>query len=423
MDNIFDFNKISETCIKCGKCIPTCTIHEINADEVTSPRGFLELLGAYKQGHLELDKNAKNIFESCFLCTNCVDVCPNSLPVDMLIEQVRNDIRKKFGLAWWKKLAFFLLRNRNIMDICAKFGYMFQTCGFKMVEKQSSMATRNFPIIKIDRLVPSLKKKTFLNSYPDVIKNGGKGKVGIFIGCLANYMYTDVGKALLEILEVLEIDAYLIKQQKCCGAPSYFTGDFDSVDALAKFNIEYIESFKDDLDAIIIPEATCSAMIKEDYAHFFHDQPEWKKRAEAIKPHIFMATEYLEKKTNLAEILATKSKKNESITYHDPCHARKMQGVFKEPRNLLVQNYELKEMSDPNRCCGFGGVTMQTEKYHFSRAAGLPKAAMIKEAGAMYVSAECSACRMQLSNAMHLQEVDVIFKNPIELIAKALKES
>lgn len=418
----FDYSKISDTCIKCGKCIPTCTIHDVNADEVTSPRGFLELLGAYKQGHLELDKNAKNIFESCFLCTNCVDVCPNDLPVDMLIEQVRNDIRKKFGLAWYKKLAFFLLRNRNIMDIAAKFGYMFQTCGFKMVEKQSSMAVRNFPLIKIDRLVPSLKKKTFLNSHPDVIKNGGKGKVGIFIGCLANYMYTDIGKALLEILKALEIDAYLIKQQKCCGAPSYFTGDFDSVDSLAKFNIEYIESFVNDLDAIIIPEATCSAMIKEDYAHFFHDQLEWKSRAEAIKPHIFMATEYLEKKTDLAKLLATKAKKHMSITYHDPCHARKMQGIFKEPRNLLSQNYVMREMSDPNRCCGFGGVTMQTEKYHFSKAAGLPKAAMIKETKADFVSAECSACRMQLSNAMYLQDVDVVFKNPIELIAAALRE-
>jgi len=62
----FDYSKISDTCIKCGKCIPTCTIHDVNADEVTSPRGFLELLGAYKQGHLELDKNAKNIFESLF---------------------------------------------------------------------------------------------------------------------------------------------------------------------------------------------------------------------------------------------------------------------------------------------------------------------------------------------------------------------
>lgn len=419
---MFTFNVTSDACVKCGKCIPVCTIHEVNRDEVTSPRGFLDLLGAYQRGDLELDKNAKNIFESCFLCTNCVDVCPNDLPVDMLIEQVRNDIRQKYGLAWYKKLAFFLLRNRKIMDVLAKFGYMFQTCGFKMVEKQSSMYLRNFPIIKLDRLFPSLAKKSFLNSHPDVIYNGGKGKVGIFIGCLANYMYTDIGKALLEILKALEIDAYLIKQQKCCGAPSYFTGDFDSVDALAKFNIEYIESFKDELDAIIIPEATCSAMIKEDYAHFFHNQPEWKKRAEAIKPHIFMATEYLEKKTNLAQLLATKAKQTDSVTYHDPCHARKMQKIFKEPRNLISQNYVIKEMSDPNRCCGFGGVTMQTEKYRFAKAAGLPKAAMIKETGAQFVSAECSACRMQLGDAMHGQKVDVIFKNPIELIAKALRE-
>ena len=419
---MFKFNVTSDACVKCGKCIPVCTIHEVNRDEVTSPRGFLDLLGAYQRGELELDKNTKNIFESCFLCTNCVSVCPNVLPVDTLIEQVRNDIRQKFGLAWYKKLAFFLLRNRNIMDILAKFGYMFQTCGFKMVPQQSSMYLRNFPLIKMDRLFPSLKKKTFLNSHPDVIYNGGEGKVGVFIGCLANYMYTDIGKALLEILKELRIDAYLIKQQKCCGAPQYFTGDFESVDALAKFNIEYIEGFVGELDAIIIPEATCSAMIKEDYAHFFHDQPTWQARAKAIAPHIFMATEYLEKKTNLAQILATKARKNESITYHDPCHARKMQGVWKEPRNLLSQNYILKEMSDPNRCCGFGGVTMQTGNYRFAKAAGVPKAVMIQESGAQYVSAECSACRMQLSDALHQQHVDVIFKNPIELIAKALKE-
>lgn len=77
----------------------------------------------------------------------------------------------------------------------------------------------------------------------------------------------------------------------------------------------------------------------------------------------------------------------------------------------------------PNRCCGFGGVTMQTGNYRFTKAApGLPKAAMIKETGAEYVSAECSACRMQLGDAMHGQKVDVIFKTPIELIAKALRE-
>jgi len=420
----FDFKTSSDDCIKCGKCIPTCTIHTVNMDEVTSPRGFLDLLGAYQRGDLELDKNTKDIFESCFLCTNCVDICPNDLPVDMVIEQVRDDIRKKFGLAWHKKLFFWLLRHRKIMDLVAKFGYVFQTCGFKIHEKQSSMEPRfSLPIVKKDRLLPSAKAKSFLNSHPDIIKNGGKGKIGIFIGCLANYTYTDIGKSLLEILKVLEIDAYLIKNQLCCGAPAYFTGDFDTVDYLAKHNIKYMETFIDELDAVIIPEATCSAMVKVDYIHFFHDQKEWKERAQKLTPKIFMATEYLEKQTKLKEILVNKKQKmSELITYHDPCHARKMQGIYKEPRELISQNYVLKEMSDSNRCCGFGGVTMQTEKYHFAKAAGLPKAAMIKESKADIVSAECSACRMQITNSLFQDDVDVVFKNPLELIAKALKE-
>jgi len=67
-------------------------------------------------------------------------------------------------------------------------------------------------------------------------------------------------------------------------------------------------------------------------------------------------------------------------------------------------------------------VTMQTEKYHFAKAAGVPKAAMIRDTGAQVVSAECSACRMQINNSLHQAEVETIFKNPIELIAEALKK-
>ena len=45
---------------------------------------------------------------------------------------------------------------------------------------------------------------------------------------------------------------------------------------------------------------------------------------------------------------------------------------------------------------------------------------MIKETKAQVVSAECSACRMQITNSLYLSDVDVQFKNPIELIAEAL---
>jgi len=421
--DIFNFKEITDPCIKCGKCIPVCTIHNVNADEVTSPRGFLDLLGAYQSGKLELDKNAKDIFESCFLCTNCVDVCPKSLPTDMVIEQVRADLADKFGIAWFKKAFFYLLRHRTTMDILFKLGYVFQTCGFKIKAEAQSMKPRfSLPIIKKDRLLPSMGKTSFLNANPENIENGGNRKVAIFIGCLANYNYTSTGKSLLEILKALEIDAFIPKKQLCCGAPAYFTGDFNTVDHNAKKNIEYFESFMEDVEAIIIPEATCSAMISVDYEHFFHDQPEWLERASKVKHKIFMATEWLEKNTHLHTLLASKKKQNVDVTYHDPCHARKMQGIYEEPRALISQNYTIKEMSDPNACCGFGGVTMQTEKYHFAKAAGIPKAAMIKQSGATVVSAECSACRMQINNSLDVSDVDVEFKNPIELIAEALHE-
>ncbi len=421
--DIFDFSAISDECIKCGKCIPVCTIHNVNADEVTSPRGFIDLLGSYHQGKLELDKNAKDIFESCFLCTNCVEVCPKALPTDMIIEQVRSDIAKKFGIAWYKRAFFLLLRHRWLNDIAFKLGWTFQTCGFKIRAEIDSMNSRfNLPMLKTGRLIPSLRKTSFLNSHAENINNGGKRKVAVFIGCLGNYNFVDIGNSLLEILKALEIDAFLAKDQKCCSAPAYFTGDFDTVDANAKHNIKYFEGFGDDIEAIIVPEATCSAMLKIDYEHYFHDQPEWLERAKKIKGKIFMATEWLQHHTHLEHLLASKKKDTRIVTYHDPCHAKKMQGIHQEPRNLIKQNYKLVEMSDPNACCGFGGITMQTEKYHFAHAAGIPKAHMIGRSGADVVSAECSACRMQINNSMSSAGVETIFKNPIELIAEALRK-
>jgi glycolate oxidase iron-sulfur subunit len=426
----FDYTTISDDCVKCGKCKPVCTIFNINQDETTSPRGFIDLLGAYKRDELELDRNAKDIFESCFLCTNCVEVCPNDLPTDMIIEQVRSDIAKKYGITWYKKLFFFLLRHRKTMDFLSKLGWMFQTCALKLDEKKQSALPRfSLPIVKKDRALPFADSKSFLKKYPEniyaknkKIEEGKKNRVAIFIGCMSNYTYTNTGDSLVKILKKLDLDIFIPKKQLCCGAPAYFTGDFDTVDYLVKKNIEYFETWIDEVDAIVIPEATCSAMINQDWEHYLHDQPQWKERAKKIAKKVYMATKWLENNTKLNELLQNSNKQfDKLVTYHDPCHAKKMQGVWKEPRNLLSKNYQIKEMSDSNRCCGFGGVTMQTEKYEFAKAAGLPKAAMIKETQAQIVSAECSACRMQLTNALHLGKVDEVeFKNPIELIAEAL---
>lgn len=424
---MFDFNATREECVKCGKCIPVCTIHQINPDEVTSPRGFIDLLGAYQEGQLELDKNAKHIFETCFLCTNCTDVCPSQLPTDVVIEQVRRDIANKYGITWFKRVYFILLRSRFWMDVLFKLGWVFTPCAFKIFKEKSAMLFRipqiTLPIVGRNRMLPALKATSFMNKYPEEIKSGGKKRVAIFIGCLANYNYVSIGDSLVTVLKELGIDAFIPKKQLCCGAPAYFTGDFDTVDYVVKKNIEYFETFIDDIDAMVIPEATCSAMIKQDWAHYLHDQPEWLERANALIPKVHMATDWLYKNSEIKEVLAAKGKTfDELVTYHDPCHARKVQGIFKEPRDLIAQNYEMIEMEDPNRCCGFGGVTIQTEKHALAQQVGANKAEMIRDTQAQIVSAECSACRMQLNDALHKAEMDVVFKHPLELIADALQK-
>ncbi|EAJ4972547.1 (Fe-S)-binding protein [Campylobacter upsaliensis] len=418
-----DFNQFSQSCVKCGKCIPTCTIHQIKRDEINSPRGFLDLLAAYKEGNLELDKEAKRVFESCFLCTNCVEVCPSHIRVDNAIEAVRYDIAKKFGIAWYKRLLLYFLRTRKALDIAAKFGFVFQSCAFAL--QNSGMKARfSLPFIKKGRLLPSFKQKSFLNQNTEFIDNGGEKSVGFFVGCLANYFYIDSAKAVLSIAKELKINVDLMKEQVCCGAPHFFTGDFKSLESLAKKNVEYFEKKLESVEYIITPEATCSAMLSVDLEHFFTmiKEEQWAKRAAKIAPKIKLATWYFYEKTPLLELLKTKAQKELLITYHDPCHAKKMQGVFKEPRAFLKVNYRFAEMSDSNACCGFGGVSMQSDYYENTLKVGLKKAKMIDESGASVVSAECSACRMQISNALTQNQSKVVFKSPLELIAQALKQ-
>jgi len=80
-------------------------------------------------------------------------------------------------------------------------------------------------------------------------------------------------------------------------------------------------------------------------------------------------------------------------------------------------------MEDSNVCCGFGGITIQSEKFDLARKEGLIKAEMIKKVDAEIVSAECSACRMQITE--HLDKVgdNKLFLHPLEIIAKKIKEA
>lgn len=418
-----DLEFLSKSCVKCAKCVPSCTIYQINRDEVTSPRGFVDLLGVYNGGKIELDKNLKNIFESCFLCTTCTTLCPQNIDTANMIIQARIDIAKKFGISWYKRAYFWLLRHRKIMDFVFSFSSFAAPCAFKASDDK---LRSRFNLGRFGkRTIFPFAKKSFINAHKNKCKIPKDAqKVAIFIGCLSNYNYPQVGNALLEILDILNIGSFIPKQE-CCGAPAYFTGDIETVNFLIKKNIILFEKFFNQIDAMLIPEATCAAMIKEDWKHALAFEPDgkaWIARLERLLPKIYMASDFLYKHTNLMQLLASKPAINTLITYHDPCHAKKVLNIAKEPRALL-KNYNFIELNESDRCCGFGGVTMQSQKYYFAFKAGIAKAKEIAKTNAEILSSECSACRMQLNNAIDNANLKTAFKHPLELICAALKQT
>ncbi len=426
-ENIFE--EVGDACVKCAKCVPSCTIYRIHKDEATSPRGFLDLMRLNAQNKLQLDTNLKHLLETCFLCTACVEICPFHLPIDTLIEKAREKIAQKHGIAWYKKSYFSLLKNRKKMDRVFSVAHFLAPCIFKQVGDSLEPRVVFKGLFKRFKksALPPLNQKSFLQKHAEVkpLENPIQ-KVAIFIGCLSNYHYQQVGESLLYILEKLNIQA-IIPKQECCSAPAYFTGDKDTTLFLVKKNIEWFESYLDEVDAIIVPEATCASMLINDYYKVFlgeKDKDLYVKRLEKITPKIYLASVFLEKHTSLKSLLEKIPKgKKEVITYHNPCHAKKTLNAHKEVRNLLNAHYEIKEM--PDNCCGFGGITMQTEKAGFSLKVGLLRAKEVINTQATILSAECGACHMQLNNALKsLDDPNTPpFLHPLELIAKALKSA
>lgn len=418
----FDYQALASKCVKCAKCIPECTIHNIKGDEINSPRGFIELLASYDRGDINYSKALHDTFNSCFLCYSCTHVCPSKIRVDEAIENMRFDLAQKHGISFYKKAIFYALSHRKLMDIFAKMGYVFSPCYAKKAQNGAKLKF-SVPFMKKGKLIPSFSKKSFLNSnQKEFYDNGGDINVGFFVGCLSNYFYTDTAFAMLGVCKALKINVDILKSQHCCGAPAYFTGAFDSTYEVAKQNVDYLSQKLEKLDFVVVPEATCHAMIKLDYEHLFtrFEDKIYLDKIKSIKDKILLTSDFFANHTNAPKLAQISQKQDIKVTYHDPCHAYKMQGVYKQSRALL-SGYTLKEQSKAGVCCGFGGVSMQTEYAKNAQNAGKLKVELLKQTQADIVSAECSACRMQISSSLDENNVDMKFYHPLELLLKTIE--
>jgi L-lactate dehydrogenase complex protein LldE len=176
-------------------------------------------------------------------------------------------------------------------------------------------------------------------------------RVGFFVTCLVDLMRPSIGFAALKLLEGAGVDVVVPATQTCCGQPAYNSGDRDDTKRLAAKFIEEFEGF----DYVVGPSGSCTGMVRTHYVELFSDDPEMAKRAAALAAKTYELTQFL---VDILKIDHVPGTFNGTITYHDSCAGLREMGVKGQPRALLakVPGLTLKEMAEPETCCGFGGT-------------------------------------------------------------------
>jgi L-lactate dehydrogenase complex protein LldE len=213
-------------------------------------------------------------------------------------------------------------------------------------------------------------------------------RVGLFVTCLADTLFPEVGKATVTVLERLGLEVDFPAEQTCCGQMHANSGYPAEAELLARRFVEIFEPYQ----AVVTPSGSCAAHVREHYRHLLGDG------AGEVPGRTWELSQFL---TGVAGVVDVGSSFVGTVTYHPTCHSLRLLRVGDAPQRLLdaVPGLELAELADAEECCGFGG-TFAVTNADVSAAMLDEKLAAIETSGADNVCACDSSCLMHIGGGL-----------------------
>jgi len=241
-------------------------------------------------------------------------------------------------------------------------------------------------------------------------------KVAFFVGCAIDQAYPEIGWATLEVLEKNGIEVVVPESQVCCGIPALAAGDLEAARTAMVKNLEALG--KEDYSAVITACATCGSTLRVEYPGVLSEgRPELRERARVLAERVRDISEFLAELSGFTRPTGSLAAR---VTYHDPCHLKKVQGVKDEPRALLaaIPELQLVEMKNADACCGCGG-SYSLAYYHISRRINERKWKGVEETGAQVLATSCPGCLLHLRDGAERRGSKVEVVHVVELLAAA----
>ena len=176
-------------------------------------------------------------------------------------------------------------------------------------------------------------------------------RVALFVTCLVDLFRPSIGFAAVKLLEDAGCQVEVPEAQTCCGQPAFNSGDRQTAAALARNVIAAFRGY----DYVVAPSGSCGGMIIKHYPELFEPDTADHEAALELASRTHELVSFLTRVLKVEKVDAAFPAR---ATYHDSCSGLRELGIKAEPRRLLasVEGVSLREMTDADVCCGFGGT-------------------------------------------------------------------
>jgi glycerol-3-phosphate dehydrogenase subunit C len=417
---------------------------------------FPELYRLYDEekehGRVISEHDLQRLSELCTLCGLCP--CPDIRT---------NLIQGKAHRAQAHGMPFHIRMLADVQRL-GKLGMLAPKLANRMLSfAPACNMAKNLAGIHPQRRLPLLPDESFfawarrrgLDKAPDQ-----SPQVAYFAGCSAGYLFPEVAKAAVTVLEKNGISVFVPPQQ-CCGMPTLLEGDSNTTLRRMAANLKtLLKTIQNGFD-IVCSCPTCGFLMKvllkegavysEAYQRSVGGNSETIKIPDAGKTDggfshlkksmydkilkddgLFSGLDPMErialseKVKDVGEYLVSLKKDNRSnpslnelsgrMVYYAPCHQRE-QGIGSPYLNLLsdIAGVSIEPIGGALDCCGMGGnLGYKKDFYEASIGVAQPLINKIKAAAPEAIVTDCLSCRLQFQ---HLLPYPVY--HPLEILSRA----
>jgi Fe-S oxidoreductase len=358
--------------------------------------------------------------EACLLCRACFDACPSKIDLPRMVLAVRDRLEERQPTKGIR--AFFLnhiLPNPPLLRLALGLLALAQTpfVQDKRIRKLPGplsrlTGTRTLPALPSRRLRDRLGAKT--------AAQGERKTTAVFFGsCLLDFVYPEIGQAVVKVLTHHGVEVRFPKAQSCCGLPPYYEGHHEAAKRMARQLVEVLDA--EPADYIVTATPPCGITIRQYLPKLLRGDP-LEAKAKAMAEKCFEFSELLLKVLPLGDARPHRQEGERTLlTYHDSCSGFRGLKIYDAPRRLLktLRRYKFREMDEIGECCGFGGHFT----FDYPDVAGHVldrKLAAVERTGAKVLALDSPGCLLQIRGGLEKRGSPIQVKHIAELLAEEL---